>query len=276
MQVLENRVAVITGAASGIGRAIAIRLAQEKCAVALVDINKEPQAGRAGLDECARLCEQVTNRVSVHRTDVSDQVAMSRLPSEIVARHERVNLVVNNAGVSLAGSLDEISIDDLEWIVGINFWGAVYACKYFLPELERSGDGHIVNVLSDFALIGLPTRTGYCATKFALRGFSEALRAELAGSMIGVTSVYPGPVATAIIANGRNVDPEKAKLETEFMRKRAIDADLVADKVVQGVKRNAARVLIGKETYLIDLATRLAPATTAALVAKLRKRIPFL
>ena len=276
MQVLENRVVVITGAASGIGRAIALRLAKEKCVLALVDINKDTALGLSGLDECAGLCEQLTSSVSVHRTDVSDRLGMSRLPAEIVARHGRINLLVNNAGVSLAGCLDDISIDDLEWIVAVNFWGAVYGCKYFLPELKRSGEGHIVNLLSDFALIGLPTKTGYCATKFALRGFSEALRAELAGSGIGVTAVYPGPVATAIIANGRNADPEKAKLEAEFIRKRAIDADLVASRVVQGIIRNSARVLIGKETYLIDLATRLAPATTDTLVAKMRKRIPFL
>jgi short-subunit dehydrogenase len=276
MQVLENRVAVITGAASGIGRAIAIRLAKEKCALALVDINKDTALGLSRLDECAGLCEPFTSSVSVHRTDVSDRIGMSGLPEEIVARHGGVNLLVNNAGVSLAGCLNEISIDDFEWIVGVNFWGAVYGCKYFLPALERSGEGHIVNVLSDFALIGLPTKTWYCATKFALRGFSEALRAELAGSGIGVTAVYPGPVATAIIANGRNADPEKAKLELEFIRQRAIDADAVARRVVQGIKRNSARVLIGKETYLIDLATRLAPTATAALVAKMRKRIPFL
>jgi short-subunit dehydrogenase len=270
MRQLKDRVAVVTGAASGIGRALCYQLALQGCHLALVDLNQ------GGLRETAAQIAALDVRISTHVADVSSKSAMSQLPEAVGSHHQSVNVLVNNAGVSLSGPFETISLEDLEWIFGINFWGTVYGCKFFLPYLRRAEEAHIVNVASDFGLIGLGTKTGYCSTKFALRGFSEALRSELFGSPIGLTCVYPGAVKTGLIKNGRAWDEEKKELENQFVASRSIPAEKVAACIVRGIKQNSDRVLIGSDTRLIDAMTRLSPTLTAALVARFQKRLPFL
>jgi short-subunit dehydrogenase len=266
MRIGAETVAVVTGAASGIGRAVAAALAARGAAVALVDRDADGLAGtQAALGA----------RTSLHVVDVADRAAMGALPAAVVAAHGAVHLLVNNAGVAIAGRFEDVTLDDFDWIVGVNFWGTVHACHAFLPHLRGAPASHVVNVLSDFALFGFPTKSHYCATKFAVRGFSEALRAELHGSTVGLTCVYPGPVATRIFATQRVVDERKRALEADFVRRRALPAETVAARIVAGVERGAARVLIGKETHAIDAAARLAPATTQRLVAMAARRVPF-
>jgi short-subunit dehydrogenase len=270
MRQLRGRVAVVTGAAGGIGRAISRALAQRGCELALVDKDA------AGLRGAQSDIEQAGGKASVHVTDVADRVQMERLPESILQSHPAIHLLINNAGVSLAGPLEQVSLDDFAWIVGINFWGVVYGCKLFLPHLRRAAEAHIVTILSDFALIGCPTKSAYSATKFAARGFSEALRAELYGTRVGLTCVYPGPADTGIVRNGRTWDPIKAEREAEFLAQRGIPLEVIASRVIRGIERNAARVLIGRETYAMDLMQRLSPTLTDALAGRLRKRLPFL
>jgi NAD(P)-dependent dehydrogenase (short-subunit alcohol dehydrogenase family) len=198
---LAGKVAAVTGAASGIGRALAEVLAQRGCSLALADLD----AG--GLAETARRVEAAGRRASTHVVDVADWERMVRFADEVVEAHGGVDLVVNNAGVSVTGTLEEQSIEDLRWIVGVNFWGVVHGCKAFLPHLRKRPEGHLVNLSSVLGLIGLPTQTSYCATKFAVRGFSEGLWAELADSRIGVTVVHPGGVRTNIVRASRTADP---------------------------------------------------------------------
>ncbi|MCG8351618.1 MAG: SDR family NAD(P)-dependent oxidoreductase [Chloroflexales bacterium] len=270
MRSFSDRVAVVTGAASGIGQVLSECLAQRGCHLALVDINE------AGLAETARRITRLGRSVSQHCVDVANKEQMAILPGAVIHKHRHVHILVNNAGVSLAGPFETCPIRDLEWIVGVNLWGMFYGCAFFLPALRNADEGHIVNVSSDFGLFGLPTKTAYCLTKFAIRGFSEALRAELHNSRIGLTCVYPGAVDTGLIRNMRTWDTAKRDIETRFVANRGIPVTTVAERIVQGIERNTGRVLIGGDTYLIDAFTRLMPSITNKLVARFKDLLPFI
>jgi short-subunit dehydrogenase len=270
MRLTPDRVAVVTGVASGIGRGLAEALAARGCRLALVDRDER------GLEEAASQLRGASTSVSTHAIDVADRRRMEALPDAVLHEHGAVHLLVNNAGVSVAGPFAALSLVDWEWIVGVNFWGVIYGCHFFLPHLLRQEEAHVVNVASDFALVGFPTKTAYCATKFAVRGFSEALRAELHGSPVGLTCVYPGPVATQLVARGRHWDEAKRQQEVRFLERRGMPLRAVAEQILRGVERNRARVLIGPETRLVDWMKRLFPAGTDALVARLRRRFRFL
>src|SRR4051812_44907877 len=187
MKSLKDKVAAITGAASGIGRATALRLAKLGCHLGLSDVDTK------GLSETARLCRELGVKVTETRVDVADREAMYSWADEIVREHGKVNIILNNAGVSVGATVEDISYSDFEWIMGINFWGVVYGTKAFLPHIKRAGEGSIVNISSVFGLIAVPAQASYNASKFAVKGFTEALRAELEidGSNIGVTCVHP-------------------------------------------------------------------------------------
>lgn len=257
---LHGKVAVVTGAASGIGRALALVLAGRGCSLALGDVDA------AGLAETARRVEALGRRATAHAVDVADWEAVVAFAAETVAAHGGVDLVVNNAGVSVTGTLEEQSIEDLRWIVGVNLWGVVHGCKAFLPHLRQRPEGHLVNVSSLFGLIGLPTQSSYCATKFGVRGFSEALWAELADARIGVTVVHPGGVRTNIVRASRTADPDTKARMVERFERQAIDPAVVAEQIARGVERGALRVRVCRETYVVDWAKRLFPSAVHHLV----------
>jgi NAD(P)-dependent dehydrogenase (short-subunit alcohol dehydrogenase family) len=199
MRALAGTVAVVTGAASGIGRALALRLAQEGCMLALGDLDD------AGLADSAAAARAIGVRVSTHQVDVSDPMAMEEFRDAVLREHGRVTLLVNNAGVAMIGTVTELGLDDIAWLMGINFWGVVHGVKVFLPVLQQQYDAHIVNLSSIFGIVAPPGQAAYAASKFAVRGFSEALRHELAaaGSTVKVSVVHPGGIATPIAANAR-------------------------------------------------------------------------
>jgi len=261
----ENKVAVVTGAASGIGRALAIQLAERGAHLALVDVSE------TGLAAVARETASESRRVTTHVCDVADAGHMAALVEEVGARHGRVDLLVNNAGVSVTAPLEEHSLEDFRWIVGVNFWGVVHGCKLFLPLLRRaaaeSGEAHIVNLSSMFGLIGLPTQSSYCATKFAVRGFSEALWAELRDAKIGVTSVHPGGVRTNIVRESRTADPVAKQQMVERFEKMTMDPAEAARQILRAVERNELRVVICREARVADWAKRIAPSSVHRLVA---------
>jgi short-subunit dehydrogenase len=263
MKRLAGRVAVVTGAASGIGRALSLALAERGCALALVDVNE------AGLEETAAGVRALGRKVSIHVADVAERARMERLPAEIVAEHGHVHVLVNNAGVSVSGALVDQSLDDFAWLIGINFWGVVYGCKLFLPLLLAEDEAHIVNVSSMFGLIGVPTQVSYNAAKYAVRGVSDCLLSELSGTRVGVTVVHPGGIRTNIVRQGRAStarDAEEMRTTAEQFERRAMPPAKAAAKIVRAIEKNRGRVLIGIEAYLADWAKRLFPTAAQRLL----------
>ena len=195
MRTLDRKVVVITGAGSGIGRALALDVVRRGARVAISDVDD------AGLAETVRLLS-AAGAAEVHHAhlDVADRAAFAAYASSVASHFGVVNVVVNNAGVALSGDFEHLTYDDMEWIVSINFWGVVNGTKAFLPHLIASGDGHVVNTSSLFGLVSMPGQSFYNATKYAVRGMSEALREEMliAGHPVGVTVVHPGGAAVVL------------------------------------------------------------------------------
>jgi len=253
VRALTNRVAVVTGAGGGIGRATSLALARKGCDLALVDVS-EP-----GMAETAESVRGIGRRVSMHRADVSSREEMGALPERVLALHGRVHVLVNNAGVGHVGSFDETPIEDLEWVMGVNFWGVVHGCRAFLPVLRQQDEAHIVNLSSMLAFWGLPSQVGYCASKAAVRSFSETLSAELAGTAIGVTSVHPGAVATDIVRASRYVDESAREPMAARVARFAIPPERVADRIARAIERRTPRIRVGPDAVVLDLAKRLLP-----------------
>ncbi len=199
MKDFRGRVAAITGAGSGIGRALADALARRGAHLALSDIDD------VGLAETVARCEGFGVKVTAQHLDVADRDSVYAWAERVVSDHGRVNLIINNAGVALGSTVESMSYGDFEWLMNINFWGVVYGSKAFLPYLKLSGEGHIVNVSSVFGLISVPSQSAYNAAKFAVRGFSDSLGMELEieGANVSVTTVHPGGVKTNIARNAR-------------------------------------------------------------------------
>lgn len=248
MQTFTDRVAVVTGAASGIGRATALQLAAQGCRLALVDVNEEQLQTTAA--ELSR--NQV--EVSAHRADVADREQMARLVDEVLAHHGQVHILVNNAGVVTLGLFEEQAYRDLEWIIGINLWGVIHGCKLFIPHLKQVDEAHIVNVASSAAILAPPRRSAYVLTKFAVRGLSECLRVELAPHNIGVTAVYPLIVRTNISKTTRTTKGPLPTKAGDPLSGGAHAPEFVAEHIVRAIRRNQARALVGGGMRLLPVA----------------------
>jgi len=270
MKRLDNRVAAITGAGSGIGRATAVALAAAGCDVAVADIDAD------NLAETARLVEAQGRNASRHTVDVADRERMAAFARDTVAEHGGVHIVVNNAGVGLSQSIEHMDLADVEWLFSINWWGVVHGVHHFLPHLREADEAHIVNVSSVFGLVGVPTQSAYCAAKFAVRGFTESLRQELAGTPVGVTSVHPGGVATDIARRARFTDAvgDTSREESieRFERLARTTPDSAARQIVAAIRSGRPRLLIGGDARFLDLIQRLLPAGYAGVLRRLLER----
>lgn len=273
MKSFERKVAAITGAGSGIGRALALELAGRGCHLALSDINE------VGLAETVRQIGAPGVRVTTQAVDVADRRAVYDWADQVVAEHGKVNLIFNNAGVALGSTIERMSYDDIEWLMNINFWGVVYGTKAFLPHLKASGEGHIANVSSVFGLAGIPTQGAYNAAKFAVRGFTECLRQELDMTDCGVsaTSIHPGGIKTAIARSARK-DPSITDLGLgfdasgeKFERAFITSTEKAARIILRAVERNQRRVLVGPDAYVFDWMVRLLPSRYQDIATRVSK-----
>jgi butyryl-CoA dehydrogenase len=259
MESLQGRVAAVTGAASGIGRALAIELANRGAHVALSDVDE------AGLAETVGRCEGRGVKVTSQVLDVSDRDAVFAWAEQVVADHGAVHLIVNNAGVALSATVEHMTDDDIRWLMDINFWGVVHGTQAFLPHLKTAGEGHVVNISSVFGLIGIPTQSAYCASKFAVRGFTDALRVELEieRSCVSATTVHPGGIRTNIARNARmdasadRIAGEADRARREFDRVARTSPDRAAQRIIEAVLRDRRRLLIGADARVFDLVSRL-------------------
>jgi short-subunit dehydrogenase len=273
MNNFTNNVAAITGAGSGIGRATAIALAKRGCHLAIADINA------ANLEETAALVSSYDIHCSSHLVDVSDRNAVKNFAQETVSAHGKVNIIINNAGIALAANLDDMSYDDFERVMAINFWGVVYGCKEFLPHIKAAGEGHIINLSSMFGLVACASQSAYNASKFAVRGFTEALHQELLieQSTIGCSAIYPGFIKTAIMDNAKFVGLEKHGLSKEqaandFNKSVNTSAEQVAEAIIHCIEKNKPRALIGSDAKWLDFLQRLMPSAHQAIMANIRKK----
>ncbi|MBA4110348.1 MAG: short-chain dehydrogenase [Leptothrix sp. (in: Bacteria)] len=276
MKNFKNKVAAITGAASGMGRELAVELAQRGCHVALSDVNE------AGLAETAALAKKHGVKVSTTKLDVSQREAVNAWADQVATEFGQVNLVFNNAGVALGATLDKVKPADFEWIMGINFWGVVWGTQAFLPHLKKAGEGHIVNTSSLFGLMSQPTQGTYNASKFAVRGFTESLRQELDVENCGVsaTCVHPGGIRTNI-AMAAKLDPSMAKpgADLEQARRRfdkllnTTTANSAARKMIRAVEKNQRRVLVGPDAVFLDKLVRLTGSWYQPLVTFFFKKM---
>jgi len=263
MRDLRDRVVVITGAAGGIGRALSLAFAREGSAVALVDLD----AG--GLESVHQHVVATGAQASRHVADVGDRQALERVRDEVLARHGRVDVIVNNAGVTIYSLFEHLEPEEFERVVAVNFWGVVYGCEVFLPLLRRSASGHIVNVASMSGFAGMPFQSPYCATKFAVRGFTEALRAELDSVGIGVTCVMPGVTSSQILASARSRDPALTGRLGKLQMRHGGSPDKLARRIVRGVRRNRAEVRGQFDSVLLDLTKRAFPWMVRWFMAQL-------
>ena len=272
MKSFDDKVVVITGAGSGIGRALALNLARQGALLAISDVDD------AGLAETVDQVKGAGVReVRSDHLDVADRAAFAAYATAIVEHYGRVNVVVNNAGVALAGNFEDLEYGDMDWIMSINFWGVLHGTKEFLPHLIASGDGHVVNISSLFGLISMPGQSMYNAAKYAVRGMSEALREEMlvAGHPVGVTVVHPGGIKTAIARNARvSAREDKDRTARLFDEKLAkMTPERAAEIIVRGMQHDKARVLVGLDAHALHTLAKLTGSRYQDIVAKAASRV---
>jgi short-subunit dehydrogenase len=270
MTAIRGAAAAITGAASGIGRALALEFAARGCDLALAD---RDEAGLQTL--AAEIAKNRSQKVTLHRVDVGEPPQIEAFAQAAVAEHAALNIVVNNAGVALLGQFNEIDHAQMDWLMNINFWGVVHSTRAFLPHLARQREAHIVNLSSIFGIVAPPGQTAYAAAKFAVRGFSESLRHELqmAASPVRLSVVHPGGVATNIVRNSRTGvgmtdNARRAQSIERFENAARTTPAAAALRIIAGIENNAPRILIGNDARFMDLLQRFRPGTYWAVLAR--------
>lgn len=262
----RGRQVVLTGTASGIGRALALALARRGARLAISDVNM------AGLEDTAAAARALGATVRTDRLDVAERTAFEAYAADLLAAGP-VDLIVNNAGVALLGDIAEVSYQDMDWLMGINFWGVVHGTKAFLPAMLARGQGGIVNISSLFGLIGMTGNGPYCAAKFAVRGFTETLRQEVAPKGLYVGCVHPGGIKTAIAASARVGQLPKGVASREEVAKlfdqvAHTTPERAAEIILTGIARRNPRILIGKDAKFLSGVQRLFPVGYAKLILR--------
>ncbi|HEY6131523.1 MAG TPA: SDR family NAD(P)-dependent oxidoreductase [Halioglobus sp.] len=267
MSYVRGKIAVITGAGSGIGRALALQLNREGCALYLGDINPDSLAATLAM------LSRKDVAADGHILDVADKAGMHAWAEQIAAARNHVDIVINNAGVALVATVEESDYANIEWLMGINFWGVVYGTQAFLPLLRRARQGHLVNLSSVFGLIGVPTQSAYNAAKFAVRGYTEALRQEMYGTNVHVCCVHPGGIRTNIARTARvgNTATSSEEFGSDFDKIARTTPDVAAQKIIAAIEKRKKRLLIGLDAAIISLLCRLFPVSYPRFMQALAK-----
>jgi len=261
MKTLERKVVAITGAGSGIGQQLAIRCSELGAALALSDVNEK------GLAETLAKIGPTHRVITSQKLDVADRAAVFAWADQVRKDHGTAHVVINNAGVSLSASVAEMKLEDFEWLMNINFWGVVSGTQAFLPGFLAQDEGHIVNVSSIFGIIGVPTQSAYNAAKFAVRGFTESLRQELAETNVRATCVHPGGIKTNIVRGGRHYnDIQGGRADVNLLIKEfdsiaRTSPEEAARVIINGILKDKPRVLIGQDAYMMDRLARSLPSS---------------
>ncbi len=272
MKELKNKVVALTGAGAGIGRALACALADEGCALAMSDVDPK------GLKETENILKQKNANVTSHIVDVSDKDQMYQFASDVAAKHGRVHMIINNAGVSVNQYLEDITYEDFEWILGINLWGVVYGSKAFLPYLKKEATAHIVNLSSCNGFFVYPSLGAYCTTKYAVSAFTQTLRIELSETPVNVSCVMPGGIKTDMAMHSRfyrSVDPSMTKEEASDAFKKYMaftSPEKAADIIISGIKKNKAVILVGPDAYFYNILKRLFPVSFESFFAFISRK----
>jgi len=264
MRELRGKVAVITGGAGGIGRALAVELAAQGCALALAD--KRP----AELEETAALVRGTT-KVTTHVTDVTRREDILALREQVLAAHGAVHVVITCAGLTMVGLFDTFSPEQLDQVLAVNLHGTMNTCHAFIPALKRAGEGHLVTISSMLGLVGMPTQSTYALTKFAVRGLSESLRGELSPFGVGVTVVFPGATRTPMLDHAEGPLAEASRPMLETSKRHALDPATLARRVRRAIQRDSPRVVSGADGRLFDWISRLAPGFIASAASRMVK-----
>ena len=272
MKNLSDKVVIITGAGSGIGRALALNLARKGSLLALSDVDE------AGLAETVDLVKGAGAReVRSDRLDVSDRAAFEAYAEAVVAQFGRVNVVINNAGVALSGDFADLEWRDIDWVLRINLDGVLNGTKAFLPHLIASGEGHVVNLSSLFGLVSMPGQSIYNASKYAVRGLTEALREEMliARHPVGVTVVHPGGIKPAIARNARTSAKEDQAATAKFFDEKLakMTPEKAAEIIVRGIEKNQARVLVGLDAHAVHWFAKLSGSRYQDIIAKVSTKV---
>jgi short-subunit dehydrogenase len=286
MTAIRGAAAAVTGAASGIGRALALELAARGCDLALADRDEvglqavAAEIAKKSVKESVKENGKETPRtparkVTLHRLDVSEPAEIADFARAATQSHPGLNIVINNAGVTLMGNFTEIDQAQMDWLMNINFWGVVHGTRAFLPHLALQREAHIVNLSSIFGIVAPPGQTAYAAAKFAVRGFSESLRHELqmAASPVRLSVVHPGGIATNIARNSRagvgvTDNARRAEAIERFDSVARTTPAAAAQRIIAGIENNQPRILIGGDARLLDLVQRFRPATYWKWLAK--------
>ena len=267
MTYVQGKIAVVTGAGSGIGRALAQVLNAQGCELYISDIRAD------SLAETVASLQRADVPAHTRVLDAADKTGMHGWATDIAAERGHVDIVINNAGVALKSLVEETRYEDIEWLMGINFWGVVYGTMAFLPLLRRAQQGHLVNISSVFGMIGVPTQSAYNAAKFAVRGYTEALRQEMEGTNVHVCCVHPGGIKTNIARNARGGDPEQPAQERgkAFERMARTTPESAALQIVRAVEKRKKRLVIGLDGKIISLISRLLPVSYTRLIPSTEK-----
>lgn len=253
----DGKIAVITGAGSGIGRALAQQLNREGCRLLLCDISEE------GLTATVQSLNRSEVPVQTRIIDVADKGAMQHWATDIANEYGHVDIMINNAGVATGAPVEETKYEDIEWLMGINFWGVVYGTMEFLPLLRKSRQGHLVNISSIFGMVGIPTQSAYNAAKFAVRGYTEALRQEMVDTNVHVCCVHPGGIKTNIARSARwdGDQGQRDERVANFDKLANTSAASAAEQIIRAIEKRKKRLLIGLDATYLSLITRLFPVS---------------